>query len=338
MFGSAANCRIGGLRNNLRPDFLIRLFLRTWWGAFSLAVVSFAACTHDGWRILSTDSEPRTLPISAIAFTDRDRGWAVTATHLLETNNGGVTWNDRMAAHERIFHSVTFVNPKTGWVVGSEPKDGNYVGLILHTTDGGINWQEKVISSILGLTSVSFCDENFGWAVGPEVIVSTSDGGKSWEVRYRGEANRKLLGIECVTHESAWVVGENGTILHTEDAGKTWGRQDAGVSSTLMRARFFGNDGWILGSEGTLLRTKDGGATWGREKLDVTGMLCDIHIMGLQGWVVGSQGTILYSSDGGNAWHRKKSPTDEDLYCLSFLDSVHGWAAGERKIVLGFSE
>lgn len=316
----------------------MRLILRTWLGTFSLAVVCFAACTHNNWRILSTDSEPGTLPISAIAFTDRAHGWAVTGTHLLETDNGGGIWSERKAAEEQIYHSVTFVNSATGWIVGSELKDGNYVGLVFHTTDGGTNWREKLIGSMPGLTGVSFCDANFGYAIGPEVIASTSDGGDSWEVRYRGEANRRLLGIECATHERAWAVGENGTILHTEDAGRTWILQDAGVLSTLVRVRFLGNDGWILGSEGTLLRTKNGGAAWEREKLDVTSVLCDIHIAGLQGWIVGSQGTILYSCDGGNDWHRKKSPTDKDLFCLSFLNSDYGWAAGEKQIVLGFRE
>lgn len=339
MFVSVVNCRTGGSRNNLeiRLFFMYRV-LRTGLRTLSLAIVCFAACTHSYWRILSMGSDPRIVPISAIAFTDREHGWAVTAANILETDNGGRNWREKIAPDEHAFHSLTFVNSTTGWIVGSEFRDGNYVGLVFHTTDGGKSWHDKLIDSIPGLEAVSFCDASFGYAIGSEVIASTSDGGDNWKVLYRGETNRKPLAIECVTRERAWAVGDDGMILRTEDAGRSWVRQDAGVSSTLVRVRFFGNDGWILGTQGTILRTRDGGATWEREKLDLTNVLCDIHIAGLQGWIVGTEGTILYSSDGGNVWNRKKSPTDKDLFCLSFLDSGRGWAAGESQIVLGIRE
>jgi photosystem II stability/assembly factor-like uncharacterized protein len=62
-------------------------------------------------------------------------------------------------------------------------------------------------------------------------------------------------------------MGDNGTLLHTEDGGITLVRQDVGTDASLLRVHFFGEDGWIVESRGTLLRTRNRGSTWERQKI-----------------------------------------------------------------------
>ena len=295
--------------------------------AMSIGVAS-GACAIGGWRVLTTDPMMHTLPITGLAFFDDVHGWTMTPYELLQTDNGGQTWKPVLLGEERSFLSLCFINPTTGWIVGSQDQDGDYRALIMHTTDGGKSWDQQEAKSVRILTSVKFGDSSRGWALGPKVILYTADGGNTWEEQYRSKSDEGLMSVECVSSQRAWAVADNGTVLHTENGGVTWVRQDVGTDASLQRVRFFGEDGWIVGSRGTLLRTRDGGSSWERQSLDISNdsVLTHIHIIGERGWLIGSPRTMFHTSDGGQTWQRQKSPTDRDLLCLFFLSSHRGQA------------
>jgi len=66
---------------------------------------------------------------------------------LLETKDGGKTWNSRRVAAAQDegfnyrFNSVSF-NGEEGWIVGRP-------AILLHTTDGGTNWERVPLSAKL---------------------------------------------------------------------------------------------------------------------------------------------------------------------------------------------
>ena len=51
--------------------------------------------------------------------------------------------------------------------------------------------------------------------------------------------------------ERGWIVGEKGTIVHTNDGGKTWERQETGTEGD-FKAVYFTNPryGWAVGDKG----------------------------------------------------------------------------------------
>ncbi len=49
-----------------------------------------------------------------------------------------------------------------------------------------------------------------------------------------------------------------------------------------------------------------------------------------QGWAVGDRGTIWRTTDGGNDWTLAETPTDANLFAVSFLDENYGLAVGGR--------
>lgn len=306
--------------------------------AVSIGVV-WGACALSGWQVLTTDPMTHTLPITGLAFFDDVHGWAMTPYELLQTDDGGRTWKTVALGEERSFLSLSFTDPATGWIVGAQDQSRNQA-LIMHTRDGGRSWSQQHADITPPLVSVKFCDASTGWALTPKVIVHTGDGGNTWEAQYRSEGDERLMSIECVSPQRAWAVADNGTLLHTEDGGTTWVRQDVGTDASLLRVRFFGEDGWIVGSRGTLLRTRDGGSSWERQSLDIgsDSVLTDIQIMGERGWLIGSPGVMFHTSDGGRSWQRQKYPTDLDLLCLFFISSHRGWAGGEKRTVLRFSD
>src|SRR5438309_12065189 len=99
--------------------------------AITSGLVCFVSCAFysrgtSNWDLLTTQrgvEGPRPLSaIIAISFTDRDHGWAATPSAILETNNGGRSWTERLTGEGRVFHSISFISPTTGWAVGSEFK------------------------------------------------------------------------------------------------------------------------------------------------------------------------------------------------------------------------
>ena len=61
--------------------------------------------------------------------------------------------------------------------------------------------------------------------------------------------------------DEGWIAGFDGVILHTTDGGKTWTKQNTGVTLSL-EALFFldAKNGWAVGWAGTILHTTDGGS------------------------------------------------------------------------------
>ncbi len=47
-----------------------------------------------------------------------------------------------------------------------------------------------------------------------------------------------------------------------------------------------------------------------------------------EGWTVGDAGAILHTTNGGVTWKHQSSGTTAQLEAVRFLDSLHGWAAG----------
>lgn len=308
------------------------------------------ACASSNWRILVQDNVSDGLDIVSINFTDANHGWALTATQLLETNDGGRTWTARLENEDaqRTFHSFEFVSPTTGFIVGAQRKDKSRAILILRTTDGGRIWQESVFSvsspsgeGPLRLHSISFCNPQNGWAAGSDLIIHTVDGGQTWELQRSANEDEVMFSIACVSPETAWVVGQDGLVLQTKDGGKSWSRHDSSTTNNLARVRFFDDSGWIVGGlvgKATLLRMRNSATKWEPVPLNTSEALLDIYINGRGGWIVGANGTILRTDDGGQTWQQEKSPTSISLTSIFFLNPGQGWIGGDKRTILRLVE
>ncbi len=124
-------------------------------------------------------------------------------------------------------------------------------GAILHTTDGGAHWTSHAGPLVEDWTmiSVATAHEDNVWAVGHgALIVKSTDGGDTWAVQ-QVPANAHgfyLLRISALDPNTAWVTGGSafgipqGIILHTDDGGATWTRQDSGQMTRLWDVGFAG--------------------------------------------------------------------------------------------------
>jgi photosystem II stability/assembly factor-like uncharacterized protein len=121
-------------------------------------------------------------------------------------------------------------------------------------------------------------------------------------------AGRDVHAVRYASDRAGWAAGEDGLLMSTRDAGKTWTRLASGSTADLRalavavtrNGRFVGV---AAGDDGTLLRTSDG-ETWRRvdtslfETLRSAATTSDGSLL----LVSGDSGTLLRSDDGGASW------------------------------------
>jgi photosystem II stability/assembly factor-like uncharacterized protein len=106
------------------------------------------------------------------------------------------------------FHAVHGAG-KHVWAVG---RPGSAV---LHSVDAGDHWQIVPTGQPLPLNGVWFHDAEHGWAVGElGSILSTADGGKTWQVQHRGGQRAAVL---CVHARATGVAPDTLARLGAED-------------------------------------------------------------------------------------------------------------------------
>ena len=231
------------------------------------------------------------------------------------------------------------------------------------------------------LQDVYFMDNQNGLVVGDGgLMLATSDGGKTWEkmeidMRPPGAGQRPggppgagggpppgfgrggpapLYNIYFVDENVGFIIGGRGTILKTEDGGKTWARKMAMSSAGVgrggnprgMRANLMGiqmiseTTGFIAGTENTILKTTDGGETWvgsserarvGETRNNLEGIW---FVSPTTGWVIGSFGILLHTADGGENWEKRDPGFDNNLFGIHFLDENTGWISGQEGLIL----
>jgi len=146
---------------------------------------------------------------------------------MFHTTDAGQTWSVLAEDGDWGLQSVSFTDPLNGWAAG-------WFGEIIHTTDGGETWapQESGRTDEI-LFEVVFRDQNIGWTVGgergcqlwdcdsllaaPNVLLLTTDGGNTWDLQ-PPLTDQLYVKIYFYSPDTAWIVGDGGTILRTTDA------------------------------------------------------------------------------------------------------------------------
>jgi photosystem II stability/assembly factor-like uncharacterized protein len=230
--------------------------------------------------------------LRCVGFASLEKGWAgniysisgtiVPDFALFETGDGGRSWtniSERISGPPVIgLCGMRVLDPRTVVAVGrwSGPP------VFVKTTDGGRTWTSRSLAGLAtGLIDLYFFNEQDGFAVGGlgvgpteaeqrasrTVILSTSDGGETWQTRYASASvGQWAWKIDFPSDRVGYVTTEGptpeGVALKTEDGGATWrpvmvspGASFEGVGFVTPR------QGWVA-SFPTLHATTDGGASW----------------------------------------------------------------------------
>ena len=140
----------------------------------------------------------------------------------------------------------------------------------------------------------------------------------------RDAESAPLRAIAAVDAAETWVVGDDGTILHSIDSGKTWERQLSGTRASLRGIHMLSPYvGWVVGrtelpgkvgSLGVMLHTTNGGATWADRTTTVVPGLHNVRFFDEQnGWVVGTTTDVgptgaFRTRNAGRTWEPLRGP------------------------------
>ncbi len=149
-------------------------------------------------------------------------------------------------------------------------------------------------------------------------------------------SGNNLKGIICPTPSTCFVVGDNGTILTTNDGGSIWSSQTSGMTRSLR-----GIDCpttttcFIVGDNGTILTTNDGGSTWSSQTSGMTHSLRGIDCPTTTTcFIVGDNGTILTTNDGGNTWSSRNPGMSHNLRGIDCPTTTTCFIVGDNGTIL----
>ena len=236
---------------------------------------------------------------------------------LLSDSDGQVFRQAKSVPVSSTLNSVNFVDAKVGWAVG-------HWGAILKTIDGGETWklQRSDVKVDQPLFSVYFKNEHEGWAVGLwSLLLSTRDGGATWnsvslpKPPGASKADRNLFCIFPDRSGGLAISAERGTIVRSEDDGKTWAYVDTGYKGSLWAGTVLDEGTWLAGGlRGSILRSTDQGQSWQASQTGTKSSITQI-IQTEDGAVMatGLDGVVLTSRDKGLTFSTAQRPDRADI-------------------------
>ena len=214
------------------------------------------------------------------------------------------------------------VNDNTAWMVG----DG---GMIMKTVDGGANFLTIPSGTTASLKGLTLTGANTIWAVGSlGTVLHSPDGGESWSLDNSGTTS--ILDRAFFFSPSVgWIVGQGGTIRRTVNGGASFDSIPSGTDLWLHDIQFTdNNNGWIVGDGGLMLHSIDGGLQWTQIPVSAGWLSRILFVNANIGWAVGGSGTILHTTNAGAEWTNHDADVNFDLFGVSFLDELNGYAVG----------
>ncbi len=232
------------------------------WNNLSPPFGTLILSTTDGgntWH--STPFIKNNILLHKICFFDTLSGWVGGSQgSIYQTANGGLSWQkarlDSVQFSQFPVLSLGFTGRKFGFAGGGV---FDIAGVIWRSTDAGEFWQVQPVGPepiqdlhIFDSLNVIGVGGDFEFGSG---VVTTADGGKSWEYR-----SLQVFGIAWAisfrTAREAWApLGTAGRFIFTLDAGKTWQPEDAPGQTALFDVFFVDSlRGFAVGDSGTILR------------------------------------------------------------------------------------
>lgn len=200
--------------------------------------------------------------------------------HVLISNDGGQTWQQKPVPTAKMLTAVHFVDANNGWAVGHD-------GHIVMSKDGGETWTLQRD----GLAAQKLRNEQ-------KLKNSRAELRRLQRLQDEGVEEVDGESIDELIDEAEWQKESAQEDLHA-----------ATVAPPLMDV-WFANEkqGFAVGAFGVFLSTEDGGATWNDRTDEFAESVDGFHLNGLSGTrdglvvLVGEAAYLAVSNDFGKTW------------------------------------
>lgn len=144
------------------------------------------------------------------------KNWSV-----FDTNN---LFGEENAFPQYKFYKIRFIDQSDGFIAGER----NGTPVFLKTNDGGKHWE---FMNINGISQIDGAITDFTVHSGKEITIVTSfgacyrtqNGGANWKLLYK---TKPLNSVAFMDKETGYIGGIDGTLLHTDNGGKSWDKID----------------------------------------------------------------------------------------------------------------
>ncbi|MDX2480716.1 MAG: YCF48-related protein [Desulfuromusa sp.] len=197
-------------------------------------------------------------------------------------------------------------------------------GHILISEDNGNSWSQEQVPTRATLTGVYFINRLTGWVVGhDQVILRTTDGGKSWELVYENaEAESPLLDIFFLDNQHGYAIGAYGQFLESFDGGSSWeGRWISEDDFHLNQIIAVEDQLFIAAEAGYSYRSDDEGQNWTLLEPGYHGSFFGVFPTDENRLLLfGLRGHLFLSDDSGESWIQVDTGTEASLTSGMRLD------------------
>jgi photosystem II stability/assembly factor-like uncharacterized protein len=180
----------------------------------------------DSWESVTVANTKRT-ELASITFVNPTKGFAVGYSTILETLDGGATWNettiDDLGA---IMKDIKFFGELNGLITCS-------FGKVVRTHDGGNSWTVSNPFPAMGANSLSLPNGSLAYSAGYTTFHKSLDFGKTWTTLPSFPEN--IQAVEFISETMGFALGRglcacnggindynHGSLFYTKDGGQTW--------------------------------------------------------------------------------------------------------------------
>ncbi len=283
----------------------------------------------------------KTIQVSGLTMINQHFGWAVSANspyHVYRTHSGPEHWSDvtpplLASDPQTILTSSYFPDATRGYLGVLQ----NANVFLLSTQDGGKTWQTTpfaipILTDPVTITQITYVDTQHGWLSFKRanfqpgdydiLLMSTNDGGKTWQTLFDTTQNPSVLPLPYgnsshflfTTPQNGWVTGIqlNGDayLYATHDGGKTWKQPNIAP----------------LKGSGSIDFSQDYGPYWQNSKTATLYVKYDTSSGNGMPHI-----TTYQTYNGGASWIlESSSPSSsfQELFSLNFLNAQQGWSFG----------
>nr|WP_146219663.1 YCF48-related protein [Pseudomonas sp. RW407] len=240
------------------------------------------------------------------------------------SDDGGESWQQASVPVSVTLTDVAFPSTENGWAVG-------HAGVVLHSEDGGRTWTKQIdgielaklelsAAQVSGdsrrlrlatqlvsdgadkpLLAVHFWDDKRGVVLGAYgLIFGTQDGGKSWASWMGRLPNPMGLHLNAISAEGerVFIVGEQGLVLRSTDAGASFQPLKAGYNGSWFAVAQNAEHVVLAGLRGTVYSSANGGDSWSRS--DVPAPITIVSA------VSAPDGRVIYANQAGQILASRK--------------------------------
>lgn len=205
------------------------------------------------WR--QARAVPVSVTLSAVAFADAQHGFAAGHSGvLLATRDGGETWQRQLEGQQAAQQLLDAVKAQPA---SDEAAQARRLAAAQRLVDDGPDkpW-----------LALQFTSADHGLLLGAyNLALTTQDGGKTWQPLSQQLDNPQSLHLYGTASQagSTLLVGEQGLLLQSRDAGQRFERLASPYKGSFFTAQALAGGEWLVaGLRGNAWRSSQGGLQW----------------------------------------------------------------------------